>query len=284
MGTTMSRRREEEGAEIDDVAIECLGGTRLKHFAATPTTIRPFQGPATLSWSVDVPVGCRVWFELNGRAVARSGSLEVLPAVDTTYTLRAAVRGGSRFLGRVAVDVDTSACVSGELAELALRRQVEESLTTFDSDDAYDVSLDSFEIRNTGLHGSLHMKLEIDNFTDPTVDVDFVVGLNIDDGVVTPYYRSFAVDVDWPWYITTLTLGVTKIVEEFIDERVEGDMKPAVLERIQGVIDDLLARLPDDMRVHSIRLTEDAVVVTTCPAGDVTPSRVLAVSAGMKAG
>jgi hypothetical protein len=109
-----------------------------------------------------------------------------------------------------------------------------------------------------------------------------VVGINVDDGVVRPYYRSFTVDVDWPWYITTLTLGITKIIEEFLDDRVDGNLKPTILEKIQGVIDDLVALLPGDMKVHTIRLVEDAVVVTACPAGDVVPSRVLAVPAGVR--
>jgi hypothetical protein len=278
------RRGDDDVPDIDDEAIECLAGTQLKSFTASPTTIEPFQGPVTLRWSASVPVGCRVVFQINGRAVGRSGSLEVLPAADTTYSLTASARGASRVLGRVAVNVDTSACVSGELAESMLRGQVEQSLTAFEADDdrAYDLSLDSFEIRSTGLYVFLHMKLEIDNFADPTVYVDFVIGLNVDDGLVRPYYRSFTTDVDWPWYITTVTLGVTKIVEEFLDNRVEGDMKPKVLEKIQGVIDGLVGLLPDDMKIHTIRLTEDAIVVTACPDGDVIPSRVLALPAGAR--
>ena len=284
MRTAVNRRRDNEVPDIDDEALECLAGTLSTSFTANPTTILPFQGPATLRWSASVPVGCRVGFAINGRAVGRSGSLEVLPAVDTTYALTASVRRASKVLGRVTVDVDTSACVSGELAESVLRGQVEQSLASFEADDdrAYDLSLDSFEVRSTGLHVSLHMKLEIDKFADPSVDVDFVIGLNVNDGVVGPYYRSFTVDVDWPWYITTLTLGVTKIVEEFLDGRVEGDMKPTVLEEIQGAIDALVALLPDDMKIHTIRLIEDAVVVTACPDGDVVPWRVLAVPAGVR--
>jgi hypothetical protein len=285
MRTAVNRRRGDDGVpDIDDDAIECLAGTQLKSFTASPTTLEPFQGPATLRWSATVPVGCRVAFAINGRAVGRSGSLEVLPAVDTTYVLTASARGASRVLGRVAVDVDTSACVSGELPEFILRGQVEESLASFEGDDdrVYDPSLDSFEIRSTGLEVSLHMKLEIDKFADPRVEVDFVIGLSVDDGAVRPYYRSFATDVDWPWYITTITLGVTKIIEEFLDNRVERKLKPAILEKIQGVIDELVAMLPDNTKIHTIRLTEDAVVVTACPDGDVIPSRVLALPAGAR--
>jgi hypothetical protein len=279
-----SRRRDDNGPDIDDDAIDCLIGAQLKSFTASPARIQPFQGSAMLRWSATAPVGCRVGFAINGRTVARSGTLEVLPAVDTTYALTASVRGASTVLGRVMVDVDTSACVSGELAESILRGQIEQSLASFESDNdrVYDLSLDSFEIRSTGLHVSVEMKLEINNFTDPSVDVDFVVGLNVDDGMVRPYYRSFTVDVDWPWYITTLSLGITKIVEEFLDDGVEGQMKPSILEEIQGVIDGLVALLPGDMKIHTIRLTEDAVLITACPDGDLIPWRVLAVPAGVK--
>jgi hypothetical protein len=282
MRAAASRARNGEGPVIDDDAIECLAGTQLKSFRASTTTIKPFQGPVTLSWSTDVPAGCRVAFKINGRTVNRSGSLQVLPAVDTTYRLTASVRGASKVLGSIAVDVDTSACVNGEVPESILRGQVGQSLASFeaDSDRAYDLSLDSFEIDNTGIHVSVDMKLEIDKFADPDVDVDFVIGLTVDEGVVHPYYRTFTVDVDWPWYITTVTLGVTKIIEEFLDDRVEGEMKPAVLQEIQGAIDDLVALLPNDMKIHTISLTEDAVLVTACPAGDVIPSRVLAIPVG----
>jgi hypothetical protein len=279
------RRRDGDVPDIDDGAIECLGAIELNSFTARPSTVRPFQGPATLNWSASVPVGCSVGFRLNGSPVARSGSLEVFPAVDTSYALIATAGGASRVLSRVTIDVDTSACTSGELAEFILRGRVEDSLTSFESQDerVYDPSLDSFEIRSTGLSVSLHMKLEIDNFTDPRVDADFVIGLTADDGAVHPYYRSFTTDVDWPWYITTLTLGVTKIVEEFLDGPVQDDLKPAILKKIQGTIDDLVALLPDGMKIHSIRLTEDAIVITACPKGDLIPSRVLAVPVGVRA-
>ena len=284
MRTAASRARDDNGPVIDDDAIDCLVGTQLKSFTVSPATIQPFQGSATLRWSATVPVGCRVGLAINGRAVARSGTLDVLPAVDTAYALTASAQGASTVLGRVRVDVDTSACVSGELAESILRGQIEQSLASFESDNdrVYDLSLDSFEIRSTGLHVSLELKLEINNFTDPSIDVDFVIGLNVDEGMVRPYYRSFTVDVDWPWYVTTLSLGVTKIIEEFLDEGVEEQMKPSVLAEIQGVIDGLVALLPGDMKIHTIRLTEDAVVITACPDGDVTPWRVLAVPAGVR--
>jgi hypothetical protein len=284
MRTAASRQRDDQVPDIDDEALECLAGTQLKSFSANPTRIRPFQGGSTLRWSATVPVGCRVGFKINGRAVARSGSLEVLPAVDTTFSLTASVRGASRVLGRLRIDVDTSACVSGELPESVLRGQIQQSLAAFESDNdrVYDLELDSFDVRSTGLDVSLHMSLEINNFADPRVDVDFTVGLIVADGVVRPYYRSFTVDVDWPWYVTTLTLGVTKIVEEFLDGGVEGEMKPAVLEEIQGAIDQLVALLPDGMRIHTIGLAEDAVIVTACPDGDMIPSRVFAIPAGIR--
>jgi hypothetical protein len=286
MEASVNRRRgDSEEPDIDDDALDCLVGAQLKSFTARPTTLRPFQGPSTLRWSASVPVGCRVAFGINGRTVARSGSLEVFPVFDTAYALNASVRGASKVLARVTIDVDTSACVSGSVPESILRGQVKQSLESFESDDerAYDLSLDSFEIHSTGLQVSAHMKLEINNFADPRVDVDFVIGLNVEAGVVRPYYRSFTVDVDWPWYVTALTLGITKIVEEFLDDRVEGKMKPSILQNVQGAIDDLVALLPGDMKIHTIGLAEDAVLVTACPDGDLIPSRVFAAPVGVQA-
>lgn len=268
--------------DIDDGALECLGDTSLSSFSASPARLAPFAGPATLRWSASVPVGCRVGFRINGRSVSRSGSLEVLPAVDTSYTLSAHVGPASRVLGRVTVAVDTDACSRVELAESILRGQLEQTVGEFaaSSDRAYDAKLTRFDITPSGITVSIRTKLEINNFSDPTLYVDFVLGLDVVDGSVVPRYKSFNVDVDWPWWVTTLTLGITKIVEEFIESDIESGLKDAIRQRITDKIDAMVDLLGDDKKVHTVSLTDESVVVTACPQGKKVPDVSLPVFTG----
>ncbi len=279
---TLRRPPLDDDIDIDDGALECLTDTSLASFAASPTRLVPFGGPATLTWSGTVPAGCRVGFRINGRPVSRSGSLEVLPAVDTTYTLSAHVGLASRVLGRATVAVDTDACSRIELAEWILRGQVNQTVGEFaaSSDRAYDAKLTTFDITPSGIKVSIRTKLEINNFSDPTLYIDFVLGLDVVAGAVVPAYKSFSVDVDWPWWVTTLSLGITKIVEEFVEGAIEGDLKAEIRERIADKIDAMVDLLGDDKKVHTVSLTDEAVVVTACPEGRRVPDLSLPVYTG----
>jgi hypothetical protein len=211
--------------------------------------------------------------------------MEVLPAVDTTFTLTAHAGLASRVLGRTTVRVDTDACSRVELAESLLRGQLNQTVGEFaaSSDRAYDAKLTKFDITPSGIKVSIKTKLEVNNFTDPTLYVDFVLGLDVVDGSVVPRYKSFSVDVDWPWWVTTLTLGITKAVEEFIEGEIEGDLKEEIRQRITDRIDAMVALLGEDKKVHSVALTDEAVVVTACPKGKKVPDVSLPVFTGQLA-
>jgi hypothetical protein len=266
--------------EPDDDALECLAKVTVGSFTATPTTVPPFGGSATLRWGVTVPSGCVVGIKLNGTPVGRSGSQEVHPAITTTYTLVAALRGLTRVLKSVSVRVDTSACVTRSVPESLIRSQVRSAVAELDAAESRlsQRSDPSVEIDADGIHVALRFKLAIDNFADPNIDVDFTIGLRVRNGSVEPFYKSFAVDVDWPWWVTVITAGVSKIVEEFIDGRIEARLKPAILAAVKEQIDDLVDQIPGDLRLHSLSLAENEIRVTVCPSGGDTPFLVLATS------
>ncbi len=282
---TLRRRPLDDDIDIDDGALECLGDVSLSSLSASPNQLVPFSGPATLSWSVSVPTGCHPAYRINGRSVSRSGSLEVAPAVDTTFTLSAHLGRASRVLGRVTVAVDTDACSRVELPEGLLRSQLEQTVGEFaaSSDRAYDAKLTSFDITPSGIKVSIRTKLEVNNFTDPSLSIDFTLGLDVVNGSVQPRYKSFSVDIDWPWWVTTLSLGITKIVEEFKEDDIEGGLKDDIRQRITDRIDAMVALLGQDKKVHSVALTEDAVIVTACPAGRRIPGVSLPVFTGATA-
>jgi hypothetical protein len=264
----------------DDDTLECLAKVKVGSFTATPTTVPPFGGSATLRWAVTVPPGCPVGLKLNGKAVARSGALEVHPAATTTYTLAAFVHGLTKVLKSVSVRVDTSACVTRPVPESLIRAQLRSAVATLDAAEAKlsQRSDPRVEIDANGIHVALRFKLAIDNFADPNIDVDFTVGLRVRNGSVEPYYKSFAVDVDWPWWVTGITAGVSKLVEEFIDGKIEARLKPAILTGLKNQLDALVDQIPGDLRLHSLRFAENAISVTVCPAGPHTPFLVLAMA------
>jgi hypothetical protein len=264
----------------DEDTFECLAKVKVGSFTVAPTTVPPFGGSATLRWAVTVPPGCPVGLKLNGMLVGRSGSQEVHPATTTTYSLAATMHGLTAVLKSVSVRVDTSACVTRDVPESLIRSQLRSAV---DKLDAAEPKLSQrsdprLEIDANGIHVALRFKLAIDNFADPNIDVDFTIGLRVRNGSVEPYYRSFAVDVDWPWWVTTITAGVSKLVEEFIDGKIEARLKPAILAGVKSQLDALVAQIPGDLRLHSLRFAENEIRVTVCPGGPHAAHLVLATS------
>ena len=264
----------------DGNPFECLAKVKVDSFTATPTTVPPFGGSAKLSWRVTVPPTCGVGLKLNGTTVARSGSQEVHPATTTTYSLAAVVSGLTKVLKSVSVRVDTSACLTRPVPETVIRSQVRSAVAKLDAAEPKlsQRSDPRVEIDANGIHGALRFKLAIDNFADPNIDVDFTLGLRVRNGAVEPYYKSFAVDIDWPWWVTVITAGVSKLVEEFIDGKIEARLKPAILTGVKDQIDKLVDQLPGDLRLHSLSLAENEIRVTVCPGGPHTAFLVLATS------
>jgi hypothetical protein len=268
---------------IDDDAVECLAKVQAGSFAATPSTVEPFSEGAVLRWATTVPTGCRVGITLNGRPVARSGTLQVQPAATTRYTLSARAGRASRLLDSVTVRVDTSACISRVVPESLIRSEIRGAVTALDQQDQRfkQRSDPKVEVDAEGIDVALRLQLAIDDFADPNVDIDFTIGLRVRNGSVEPFYRRFAVDVDWPWWVTVITAGVSKIVEEFIDEKVEEVLKPRILEEVREQIDGLIDQLPGDLRLHTLHLAENEIRVTACPVGTQTPFMVLATAAAV---
>jgi hypothetical protein len=259
---------DDPGDPINDHALECLADTRLVSFTATPSVVPPFGGTVTLSWSVGLPTGCSPAVRLNGQTVSASGSRQVQPSVTTRYTLTAALAGLTKTLGGVTVGVDTSACITQAVPESVMRDQVRSSVDELDAAEPRisQRSAARVEVDATGISVALRLKIAIDNFADPNLDIDCKVGLQVRDRGVDAFYRSFAVDLDWPWWVTVVTAGVSKIVEEIIEDKIEAQLKPAVLAGLEERLDAMVDLIPGDLALHSLQLATDEVRVTVCPA------------------
>jgi len=255
----------------------CLSDIRLVQLVADPPTTEPFGAPVTIRWNVDVPGSCPVSLNLNNQTVARSGSMIVHPAATTTFRLEARSLGFQRNLGSITVPVATQACVTGSLTEEQVQTELRAAIAAVDAQSSRlkqrrpaTVSIDP-----NGIKVAVRLSISINNFPDPDVDVDFTLGLQIRDGAVEPFFRSFSVDVDWPWWVTTVSLGITKIVEEVIENEIEGRLKQAILDQVKQVIAGVVDDLPASLRLFRIVTLQDRIDVTVCPVGDHQPHVVL---------
>jgi hypothetical protein len=261
--------------EMIEKAAECLGETRLVSFAASRTAIQAGE-PVTISWNVDIPGRCALSVRLNHTQVPKQGSRTIRPVRGVSYRLDVGGAGLSKFLGLVNVEVDASSCALREIPESLVRPEVlasvDESLAEYNANpDNKDHKVTKrretvVEIEPAGILLRLRLKLAINNFFDPDVDVDARIGIGMSpEGKVVAFYKSFAVDVDWPWWVTGITLGITKIVEEFLDGMVESAMKNRIVNDLRSGFQARLDGLGGT--VGSLETAQDMILVTLCQRG-----------------
>lgn len=114
----------------------------------------------------------------------------------------------------------------------------------------------------------LRFTINIDNFVDPDLDVDCTIQLQAQNGDVVPTYRSFSVDVDWPWWVTGLSLGVSKIVEEVLEDKIEGQLRPQLLGAVHDAFSAYLALITPTHRLFSVTTVTNQINFTVCPVTD----------------
>lgn len=258
--------------EMIEKAMSCLGDTQLVKFSADRNSIRAGES-VNLSWDVATPAGCALSVRLNNSPVSKKGSRAIVPVRSVAYRLDCAAAGLSKLLGVVEIAVDSSRCSPIEVPEDLIRPEV---LASVDASLAeYNVNPDNadrpvtkrretvVEIEPDGIVIRLRLKLGINNFFDPDVDVDAKIGVGVaSEGPVLAFYRSFEVDVDWPWWVTGITLGITKIVEEFMDKAVSSKMKDKIVNDLRASFQSKVDGLSGT--VVAIDTIKDAVLVTLC--------------------
>lgn len=252
-------------------AIECLGETNLVRFSADKTSVRAGE-EVTISWEVAVPSTCGLSVRLNFAQVPKTGSRVIRPVRSVSYRLDAGASSVSKLLGVVNVNVDSSNCTLVEIPEDLVRpavlQSVDEELAAYNADPENKNRKASkrretvFEIEPDGLVVRLRLKVALNNFFDPDVDIDAKIAVGISpEGKILAFYRSFSVDVDWPWWVTGITLGITKIVEQFADGFVEGLLKNRILD---GIREDLQSRVTGLGTVGSVETAQDKILATVC--------------------
>jgi hypothetical protein len=253
-----------------DKALECVSEFRLVSFTATPAIATPGQA-VTLRWNVDRSGQCNGQFKINGIAAAMDGSKVVNPLSDTTYTISVATGCNvTRNLGRVTVDVNDSSCRITNIPESLVRdqviRAVDANILEFNQSSSNDLTKRTqtqVEIDPLGIAVKLRLQAAINNFPDPDINVDMKIGLGVGPGnTVSVFYRSFSVDVDWPWWVTGITLGITSIVEGIVEDRIEGKIKPQILESLRTQITAAARLIPGVLA--SIQTLQDELRLKIC--------------------
>jgi len=265
--------------KLQQEAAECLAAVRLLHFSAQPTSILGGQS-ATLSWTVDTshcPFVNLLSLVLDVTNVPASHSLVVTPAKTITYALFARAGGQINTLGKVTVTVDDSACQPLSLPTSGITPKVTAGVKTaidqYNADPAngHKVYIQSNEasIDVPGLAMHLQLGLDINDFPDPSITMDALIGFQVlADGSVLPYYNKFSVSVDWPWYVKVIGGLVTGIVEHFIGDEVSGTIKSTILGGLAAQLDSVISSSGEV--VTAIGTAKDALVITLCPAPGVS--------------
>ena len=237
--------------EDDDIdrASDCLAETTLSSFSASPSTI-DYGDSATLSWKVQIPSDCSVTLKLNGQTVGKIGSKTVSPVVTTSYSLQASMFGLNTSLGSRTVTVENGQCETFLVPAAQVRATV---VSIIEAIDAADKRISKradhhVNVTSAGIDIDVFLKIIIDDFFNPDLTIEARVRLELVDGDIVPSYAHFDSDVDWPWWVTGLTLGVTEFVEWVLEDAIEDTLKPTILEAVKTFIDAKVEEVKDAIR------------------------------------
>jgi hypothetical protein len=248
-------------------ARRCVQGVTVSSFRATPDALAPGNSTTTVSWKAKLPAGCPgLTLQLNGATVASEGSRTFTQFDSKTYRLSARAVFAGAVLRQVTVTYDTSQCIQSTWTETQVDALLGRYIETFIASDT-NLSLrrdPQVSLTSRGVEVSIRINRAINNFPDLKLDLDFVLNLSVHEGKPVVAYTSFAVDTDWPWWVTGLSAGITKIVEEVIDEKIEGRLKPGLIQAIRQKLVETAALFPD-YQLHSIVMRTDEVSVQVCP-------------------
>jgi hypothetical protein len=251
--------------EMIEKALECLGNTTLDSFSASPTSVRPGVA-STLKWKVTKPSGCSVQLSLNGSAVSAAGSKSVAPSITTAYRLVGTMSTVQRTLGTVTVAVDTGQCFAQSVDEETVRQMLRSVIEASLADSPLSQrSPAAVEIDRNGIAVRLRLRVAVPDFFDPDLNIDMVIRAAAVDHNVVVSYRSYSNDVDWPWWVTGITLGITKFIEDIVESRIERQVKPLILQRLKEQIDSFLRLIPSTHRLHSLTTEANAITGMVCP-------------------
>ena len=249
--------------------LECLRQTDVISFTAEPATVRSGV-PSTLRWEVKLPSkGCSVQLRLNGSTIPKSGSRTVTPSRTTNFSITARQGSAEGSLATATVNVDTSDCFFQTYAESALRTEINKLIDSnldLKESPLSKRSPTQIEVDRDGIRIKLRLKLDVPNFFDPNVDVDMLLRLRATNNDIVVSFGSYSSDVDWPFWVTGITLGITEFVDNVIRTRINRQLKPLILEKVKAEIDKKLMEIPPTHALSDLTTESNLIRAQICPS------------------
>lgn len=240
----------------------------VDEFVADPYTIEPFWS-STITWKVRVPDRADVGLTLNGTPAQPIGSMVVSPQDTQQYSLKATAGSRSKTLSTITVQVDVTKCVAlnTNLLPGYIVGIVEEKLKQiqgiyFDSGQAPVTAWITADL----LHINIHVKKQVSDVPDPTVDITTTFGLAVEQDalqdtpvkkwVIVPTNQAVSSDVSFPWYVSWL-LGFV-LAPLIAQGELEASQQGA--DMIASLCSDLLTpffKAPANLVMHDVELYVD---------------------------
>ena len=181
--------------------MQTLEQVTVQQFTATPSTIGPFA-ESILRWSAKGPsVGWTL--QLNGEAVARTGSLLVQPLVSTNYCLSARAVQVTRPLSCITVSVNLSTCdvIVGPLDPAHQIASWTKGLILSNDPSLYFRAEPSVSFKSGRIHIEVKLGKPVKDFPDPEIDGTLEFGLDVMNGALVSMNPTVDATVSEPWYV-----------------------------------------------------------------------------------
>jgi hypothetical protein len=249
-------------------AIQRTQNVRLNSFTASSNNIKP-GSTVTLKWSIASTTG--VTLKLNGVTISANGTKTVTPITDTQFRIVAECGCNiKKTLGSLLINVDETSCNQTPIPESIVRsliiNEVNSQISQHNASSSNDLTKRSetvVEIDSTGVLIKMRFKIAINNAPNPDLNIDMKIGMGVSPGnSISLFYKSFSTDVDWPWWFDVVTIGISKIIEDIIEDRIEGKLKPAILNGMKTKINETASNIPGV--ITQITPVQDAIQLTIC--------------------
>jgi hypothetical protein len=281
---------------------ELLGFIQILSFTATPPQVAPFE-PTTLSWTVRLPTTLHVPVSLGvagQMSHGTSGSATVAPFATTQYGLTAQTAIVSRAIGSLTVPVAASACQSSQIPGLVIVDRLRDAITQqFQGSSQFSLTGSGVSVTisdHATIPVSFSLSLNIPDWFDATMTVKFEIEVGMQgvppQGAVLVRAIGTNVDVSFEWYSTALSLGVSALVADAMQQLAQAFMAEIASSQIAtGIGDEVNNQVQtainqaqqSDSQGRAFTLTvltlaPDGIAFTICPLPAASPHPVHPVS------
>jgi hypothetical protein len=265
------------------------GAITLDSFTVTPPQpVHPCGAPpVTLSWRItkhpervagdrDLSAAlARVVFVLNigsvGFVVPAVGAHAFQPWTTTGAVLTAGLNAPNDRarapLGSLTVNVTEAGCLSFAIPESLLQSMAQSAVQSFlNSIGNPNITLRApvgISVSTNGI--GLTIRLVYSSAVDVDIDIDANIILTVQNCQVSAMYSSFSLDADLPWWLDLVIPGIKEIIEAIIDDQLEGQLKPALLQAFQGFLNQQIQRLPANFCLCSMIPASHVINIVACP-------------------